>query len=164
MTQRKGFTLIELLVVVAIIGLLATLAVVAFGSARTKANDAKRVADVRTIISALAAAGQDGRYLCNTDGTATCGATVAASTCTIRTAPCTATPGSDVTQSYTVLSNIRDPLLPAALCTATSAAVCDYAFKNGALIDNFELYFYTQGAVQTLGAGPHTATPLGILK
>jgi prepilin-type N-terminal cleavage/methylation domain-containing protein len=50
---RSGFTLIELLVVIAIIGLLATLAVVALNSARVGARDAKRLADVRQIATAL---------------------------------------------------------------------------------------------------------------
>jgi len=53
MNNKKGFTLIELLVVIAIIGLLSTLAVVALGSARKKANDSKRLADVKQVQTAL---------------------------------------------------------------------------------------------------------------
>ncbi|MEK7644426.1 MAG: prepilin-type N-terminal cleavage/methylation domain-containing protein [Patescibacteria group bacterium] len=51
--NKKGFTLIELLVVIAIIALLSTLAVVALGSARKKANDAKRLSDIKQTQTAL---------------------------------------------------------------------------------------------------------------
>lgn len=51
--NKKGFTLIELVVVVAIIGLLSTLAVVALGSARTKARDSVRLSDLKQIQLAL---------------------------------------------------------------------------------------------------------------
>lgn len=51
--NKPGFTLIELLVVIAIIGLLSTLSILALNTARARARDAKRVADVKQIQTAL---------------------------------------------------------------------------------------------------------------
>lgn len=51
--NNKGFTLVELLVVISIIGLLSTLAVVSLSAARNRARDAKRLADMSSIRSAL---------------------------------------------------------------------------------------------------------------
>ncbi len=53
MKKQKGFTLIELLVVISIIGFLASLAMFALNSARIKARDTKRLADIKQIQYAL---------------------------------------------------------------------------------------------------------------
>lgn len=53
MNKQRGFTLIEVLVVVAIIGLLSSVVIVGLGGARSKARDARRIADIQQIQNAL---------------------------------------------------------------------------------------------------------------
>ncbi len=50
---RKGFTLIEILTVVAIIAILASIILVGLSSARTSARDARRIADLDQIRTAM---------------------------------------------------------------------------------------------------------------
>ena len=69
MKKRKGFTLIELLVVISIIGLLSSIVVTSLGTARAKARDAIRRADIDTISKALAVYRIDhGNYMGSGDG------------------------------------------------------------------------------------------------
>lgn len=71
--KKRGFTLIELLVVIAIIGLLSSVVLASLSTARAKARDSKRRADMKNILTALQIY-QD-RYGCIpvTTGGSTCG-------------------------------------------------------------------------------------------
>jgi type II secretion system protein G len=68
--NQKGFTLIELLVVIAIIGLLASIVLVSLNSARSKARDTKRTADIEQVKIALELYYDDhGHYVSSGDTT-----------------------------------------------------------------------------------------------
>lgn len=66
--QRRGFTLIELLVVIAIIGILSSVILASLSSARKKARDVRRVADISTMRHALELYVSDNNRYPNTNG------------------------------------------------------------------------------------------------
>lgn len=51
--KQRGFTLVELLITISIIGVLLALSLASISGARMRSRDAKRIADLRTIQSAL---------------------------------------------------------------------------------------------------------------
>jgi prepilin-type N-terminal cleavage/methylation domain-containing protein len=152
--SKRGFTLIELLVVIAIIGLLATLAVVAFGSARGKARDARRVADMNAVLKSMASADLDG----NTN-TATCGLK---GTDAYKLSACTITN----LNTYINLSTINDPSgssVANAVCgSASTTAACNYGInKSGNGLptpQDWTVWFYLENGTGSLAAGIHYAS------
>ncbi len=176
MQKKHGFTLIELLVVIGIIGLLATLAVVAFGSAQQRARDTKRVADVRASLSALAAAyNENSAYnVCNGTNALAANSFTQISALRIKSGTCAA--GTDVTGNFIQFATVKDPTYTTACTTVPPAlgappAGCDYVITGpdaatAPTISNFLIGFRTEGnAVQGLNAGyNHYASQTGIVQ
>ena len=117
--NKRGFTLIELLVVVAIIGLLATLSIVALNNARARARDARRVADIKQIQTALELYYNDqGSYPASLSTSIASGTTIYMTTVPTAPTPSDGTCSSSNTYSYAQNDSNRSYTLTYCLGTA----------------------------------------------
>ncbi len=149
MQKKKGFTLIELLVVVAIIGLLATLSIVALNTARAKARDAKRVADIKQIQTALELYYNDNSGYPAT-GSVTTGGQISTNT------PTTVVYMAQVPSAPIPFDNASST---GGVCTATNNL---YAYASQNNNTSYTITYCLGAQTGGLAAGIATATPAGI--
>jgi len=143
-THSRGFTLIELLVVIAIIGILATIAVVALQNARAKARDARRVADVKQMQTALELYFNDKQHY------------PSAAEFTAGSIVSTSTQGTT-----TYMAVIPTPPSPAdGICTSDNNS--SYIYSPSSDGGSYTISYCLGGNVSAVAPGNHCATPAGI--
>lgn len=144
MQKRKsqGFTLIELLVVIAIIGLLASVVLLALNSARQKSRDAKRLADVRQMASALELYFNDNN--------------------SYPTTPNSTINGNTLPWGSPAISPTYVGLLPSAPLPADSPCTTNNSYVYAGAASSYTLSFCIGGQTGGYGAGPHTLSQAGI--
>jgi len=138
--QAKGFTLIELLVVIAIIAILSTVVMAGLNSARAKGRDAKRLADIKAVQSALELCSDSGGgYPIHADAILA-----------------TSLGDADACGTGVAFTTYMNPLpvnpLPGG---------ADYHYSS-ADAKTYAVTFNLEGASGSLPLGNHTATPSGI--
>jgi len=146
-SKYKGFTLVELLVVISIIGLLSTLAAIAFNNARAKSRDAQRVANLRAVANAMELHYNiNRRYGCTTGQ--------AVSAC------------NDLAPFLASLPTLNDPIAPVdQLCQSASGAcvpeLCNFSVALGGDYKTYQIAFCLEVGSGNLAAGAHLMTDKG---
>ena len=149
---KRGFTLVELLVVVAIIGLMAAVALVALNSARMKARDARRVADIRQVQTALEMYYMDANIY--PSGTLLIGTTSGAGSC-LDNAGWTATCGGTIYMA-------RTPSNPAPTDDGTCGSAVSYYYTQKASGASYTIGYCLGATTGALPGGVREATPGGL--
>jgi prepilin-type N-terminal cleavage/methylation domain-containing protein len=132
--SNLGFTLIELLVVIAIIGMLSAVILVSLSSARQKARDARRISDVRQIISAAELFFND----------------------------CNQYPASLATSANNGCTGVTLGSFLPTIPTNPSPGGATYTYTSASPYSAYTLTFSLERANGTLASGAHTATQNGI--
>ncbi len=144
--------MVELLVVVAIIGLMAAVALVALNSARQKARDARRVADIRQVQTALE------MYYSDANGYPS-GANTLVGVVAGTAGNCIDNAGFTANCSGTVYM-ARTPSNP----VPTNDGSCPTSgyYYNSASNTTYTIQYCLGAATGSLTAATHTATPAGL--
>jgi prepilin-type N-terminal cleavage/methylation domain-containing protein len=140
--NNRGFTLVELLVVIAIIGILAAVVLVSLNSARMKSRDARRLADVRQVMTALELYYNDNGAYPVADGGNHPDASL----------------GGPAFSTY--LGTY--PIYPAPTNDGTCGTGLDYTYAQTGSGTGYTITFCLGGSSGGFSAGTHTASPAGL--
>lgn len=131
MKKQKGFSLVELLVVLAIVGLLATLAVISLSGVRERARDTKRINIADSVMKAMDIVWQEKGDFDDVGCVS---------------GPIYSCTGGDLETYIPTVVNLKDPLAPTANCHSSCNEVCEISF-DVVDEDGYEFYIYLESGV-----------------